>query len=276
MLHGIDGGNNLIKVANENGVHKMVSCLGEWRPRNLKSSFGDDIEFEYQGERGFAGTLALKESEFPREMMGDSKAHEDAKLRILIALHRFSDDYYNDIVVGQPIAQHTEDEKNKIIQMLKGKHTITVNNVERTFWIENVRVGAEGASVYFASDVEGQLVRIIDIGSGTVNLATVMDGQFIDKESYTIGFGSNSNKSSNMESMVKAIIAKTSQKWSQNDCVLVAGGSAKKSFPYLKEHFTNIEIINPRIKTKSGVELVHPVYGNAVGFYNIARMVYNV
>jgi plasmid segregation protein ParM len=48
--------------------------------------------------------------------MGDTKAHKDTLLRVLIGIHRYStlyqiDETEFDIVVGQPISKHTFDEK---------------------------------------------------------------------------------------------------------------------------------------------------------------------
>jgi plasmid segregation protein ParM len=121
---------------------------------------------EYEGGKYFAGTLAKYESEFGGRMMGDSKAHEDCKLRILIALHRIRFDTYQ-LVVGQPISRHNREEKEKIKQMLRGHHSITINERPRSFLIDKVEVAAEGGSAFW-SCVQDGLIRIIDIGSGTV------------------------------------------------------------------------------------------------------------
>ncbi len=271
MIGGADGGNNAVKLATIYGTKRMASTLGEYRERRLQSNFGDDdVIYEYEGERGFAGSLAQNESEFVREMMGDSKAHRDAKLRILIAIHRFMPDNYIDLVVGQPISKHTDEEKAKIKSMLTGRHTITVNGKERTFEIENVEVAAEGAAVYFAEPFEEDLLRIVDVGSGTVNLATIQNGNFIDKGSDSLYFGANSTKARDVSALTNAVIASTSAMWRREDTVIVAGGIAKEVSDKLAEHYPNVRIVKPRV----GNSIVHPVFANAVGYYNIARNIY--
>lgn len=275
MNVGVDGGNHMIKLVTDQGAYKQLSTLGEWRERKLHSSFGpDDIEFEYRGQKGFAGSLAKYESEFIREMKGDSKAHEDAQLRILIALHRFTNSHEFNLVVGQPINQHTDEEKRAIKNMLSGEHTIKVNGITKTFHINKVEVGAEGAAAYFANDIPDSLVRIVDIGSGTINLATVIDGNFIDRESDTLMFGSNTNKTNNLEAMSQSIISHTSTKWKKNDRVLVVGGLAEQLKPYIQKHYQQSECIKPKIYTNRGAQLVSPVFANAVGFYHLARVIY--
>lgn len=65
MIIGIDAGNYETKVCGPFGVKKFYSDIGEYRERNLKSSFGpDDMVWECEGKKGFAGSLARYESEF--------------------------------------------------------------------------------------------------------------------------------------------------------------------------------------------------------------------
>lgn len=50
-------------------------------------------------------------------MYGDSKAHEDTKIRVLLAINRYLDRYCPHfeniaIVTGQPIKRHKQTEKN--------------------------------------------------------------------------------------------------------------------------------------------------------------------
>ena len=103
---GIDPGNEEVKYASRFGIVKFKSAIGEYRNRHIESSHGnDDMIFEFNGRKGFAGTLALAESEFGGSLMVDSKAHEDTKIRVLLALHHLPGTTYQ-IVVGQPIKKH--------------------------------------------------------------------------------------------------------------------------------------------------------------------------
>jgi plasmid segregation protein ParM len=276
MIWGIDAGNFNGKVVNEEIAEIYRSCLGEWRERNLKSSFGsDDMEWEYQGEKGFAGTLAQYESEFPREMMGGTKAHEDAKLRVLLALHRYSGkDLEHDIVVGQPIDAHNEEEKNKIKRMLKGQHTIKVNGITKTFYIRRVEVAAEGGAIYWATRFNASLVRIIDIGSGTVNCATIIEGKYIDRDSFTLPFGANSTKTNDLTKLGRGVIAGTSGKWNAHDTVFIAGGVAKDIEEVIQTHYPTAKALPIPKLINGSIEILHPVFANATAFYNIAKEIY--
>lgn len=98
-----------INVCGPFGVSRFISEIEEYRERNMIQEFGEDnMIFEYKGRKGFAGSLAKYESELGGSRKGGTKAHNDAKIRILLAIHRYSDDMINDIVVGQPIGLHNE------------------------------------------------------------------------------------------------------------------------------------------------------------------------
>ncbi|AYA77322.1 hypothetical protein DOE78_18745 [Bacillus sp. Y1] len=273
MIIGIDAGNYESKLVTAHGAFKFRSCLGEWREFNLDTGAltDDDIIYEYKGTKGFAGTLAEKESLFIREMAGDTKAHEDAVLRILIGIHRYASDLEHDIIVGQPIRRHKAD-KSRIVEMLRGKHTITVNGVTKTFTIRNVAVAPEGAGAYVAYRGGESKVRIVDVGSATVNCATVVDGRFNDRDSWTLAFGANSAESYDVERLVDAIIANASKRWAKGDCVRVCGGMAEVMAPLLRKYFGNVAVMKPMVpKGHSAMTFVGPTYANAAGFYEIAR-----
>ena len=266
MILGIDAGNYETKVATQESVHKFRSLLGEWRERNFNSTYGNDMEFVYEGRKGLAGDIVQYECDFIRERFGDTKAHEDAKLRILLAIHQFSDDKENDIVVGQPIKTHTPDQKEAIKLMLKGSHTLSVNGITKTFNISNIEVAPEGAIAYWAYEGLEQHIRFIDIGSGTINLASVHKGRFVDRDSFTIEYGVNSVKALDINSLGAAIIAESSKRWKPNDVVRVCGGAAEEVAKSLTSHYKNCEVIKPWD--------LHPVYTNAIGCFELARVLY--
>lgn len=272
---GGDWGNFGTKIVTEEGAFQFRSCLGEYREFNIDKGTlnSDDIIFEYRGQRGFAGTLAENEALFLREMAGDSKNHEDALLRILIAIHRFTNDSEYNLVVGQPIRKHKA-EKEKIIEMLEGDHTITVNGVMKTFTIQNVAVAPEGAGAYWTYQGDESKIHIIDVGSSTVNCATVKDGMFIDRDSFTLPYGANSEYQYDLNELAKAIIAVTSKRWNKAECVRLCGGISENIFPFLSSYFSDIQMIRPLIKEGSSMKLKHPVFANAVGFYELGRDIY--
>lgn len=276
MRLGIDCGNHGVKVCGEHGLLQFNSSLGESREINLKQVHGqDDMVYEYQGECGFAGSLAMFESEFSGSIMGCTKAHRDSKIRALLAIHRYCT-VYNlqenqfDIVTGQPVSTHNINEKEKLKGMLKGEHTIKVNGVEKSFNINRVEIAAECASSYWSSNPKEGLARIIDVGSGTVNYATILEGRFIDKDSHTIPFGVNTNKTNNLKLLSRGIVTQVLKKWNPDDQVYVIGGVAETILPHLKEYFSNIEVLYPIYNQ----QYVNPVYANAIAFYIIAVNIY--
>ena len=260
MIVGIDAGNHEVKVASETKF-KFLSDIGEWRERKLKQNHGDDMEFEYKGRKGFAGTLARYESEFNGNMMGDTKAHEDTLIRVLLALWKLWGRTYQ-IVVGQPISRHVDDEKQRIKAMLRGTHDITVNGAKRSFTIERVEVAAEGATAFWSSPKSG-LLRIIDVGSATVNCATLNNGRYIDKDSFTIPFGMNTTKTHDHRALCRAVGAETLKKFKREDEVMIIGGAGALLQPFIREIYNN------------AYTPIEPVYANAQGFYEVGKKVYD-
>jgi plasmid segregation protein ParM len=275
MKLGIDAGNFKVKICGEKGLMNFISAIGESRQINLQQVHGmDDMYFEYQGEKGFAGSLALYESEFGGSIMGDTKAHTDTKLRVLIGIHRYVslyqiEDKEFDIVIGQPISKHTPEEKTRMKDMLKGWHTIIVNGIEKSFNIRNIEVAAEGVSAYWSNAKNG-LVRILDIGSGTVNYSTVLDGRYIDKDSGTLTFGVNTNKTNNLQALTRGIITHVLKKWNSSDKTVIVGGIAEQILPNLNGYFSNVEVLYPIYNQ----QYVNPIFANAIAFYIVAVNIY--
>ena len=276
---GIDAGNHKAKVVGPFGVDSFKTNICDWFERDIEETFGPyDMEFEISNRKGFAGTIAQFEDEFgDGTRYGDTKAHEDTKIRILLALHRYLSRYCPHIekvsfVTGQPIKQHKESEKQAIIKMLVGEHVIKVNGTQRKIIIEKVGVAPEGSGAFWARQKSG-LLRIIDVGSGTVNVATIIDNRHINTSSTTFNFGVETVKNKeDYATIARGIIRNTTKlKWSKSDTVLICGGISEGIYQYIKEHYINAEIINPTIQRGNGVTPLHPVFANAVGFYAIAK-----
>jgi plasmid segregation protein ParM len=108
-------------------IYKTAIC--DWFERDVEETFDkDDMEFEIDGRKGFAGTIAKYEDEYGGSgMFGETKFHEDNKIRLLLSIFRYIHKYSPSvnsvrIVTGQPIKQHKQIEKKGIIDMLKGPH----------------------------------------------------------------------------------------------------------------------------------------------------------
>lgn len=279
IILGIDAGSHGVKVFGPFGEDKFRSNVCGWFEREVKESFGeDDMEFEIDDRKGYAGTIALYEDEFgSASIYGDSKAHQDTKIRVLLAINRYLNRHSLsagrvEIVVGQPIKGHKETEKDLIKAMLVGQHTVKVNGNTRSFNIGNVGVAAEGSTAYWSNPVDG-VVRIIDIGSGTVNAATIIDKRHVNSASDTFNFGVETiNDKGNYSNMASGIIRNTTAlKWKRTDKVFVCGGISEGIIHLLAEHYQNAQILTPALKNGSEVKFLNSVYANAVGFYAVAK-----
>lgn len=279
---GIDAGNYRGKVAGPYGVDSYRTAICDWFERNIEEDFGeDDMEFSFKGRKGFSGTLASYEDQFGGgAMYGESKAHEDTLIRVLLALYRYTQMYcpgftrFN-IVAGQPIITHKPGEKKKLVDMLKGEHIVTINRKTHRYSIEEVGIAAEGSGAFWSSPKNGQ-IRIIDIGSGTVNCATLNDAKHINTASDTFNYGVETmGGRENIGNITRGVIRSTTQlKWRQSDDVHVCGGVTSDILPLLAEHYTNVKAIIPQLNAHDGVQVHLPTYANAVGFYEIARLTY--
>lgn len=275
MKLGVDAGNSEIKIYGEKGAFKFSSIVGEYRERKLKNSFSDsDIVFEFRGRKGFAGKLAEMESEFSGSLYGTTKAHEDTLIRVLIGLTKYGIAANYQIVVGQPIEQHTEEEKQRIKQMLIGAHEITVNDVKHEIRIERVEVAAESGAAFWSNPKKG-LIRILDFGSGTVNGASLLEGKYIDRDSFTCAFGLNTIQSTDKNALMRAVFIQAQQRrWNRDDKVFLVGGAAEELLEYAKNQFSSVELLKPKIVTDGRIDFLSPIFANAVGMYRIAEGVY--
>ncbi|MBU9711037.1 ParM/StbA family protein [Evansella tamaricis] len=286
MIFGVDPGNYQSKLMGSNGEFMIPSDVAPYSENLLgEETFGThDLIVEYEGRKYFFGTLAQFENEFSEfgetaTMFGDTKAHTDAKIRILVMLAQQEILGNVKCIVGQPVKKHNNEEKSKIKQMLIGHHRITINETTTQFTISDVGVAAEGASAYWAIPKKVRdrypTIRIIDIGSGTSNLITIHDGKLIKKGSDTFNFGTNT-VSSNIEDLAMANVrATTKLRWRRDDVVFICGGSAFEAYNVISDYYQNTHIIRPRITTENLVSKeLHPVFANSVGNYEIARRLF--
>ena len=263
---GIDAGGSATKLYDGRQFRQFPSAIGyDWRERNLKVQQGDhDYEWEYNGQRGFAGTLAQYESQMAESTKGDSKAHPDARLRVLLALHQYAEGTEHQIIVGQPIKTHTAAQKDIIKGLLLGRHEITVNGVKRVIVIRRCEVSPEGAAAGLLVS-NAKKVRVIDVGSGTVNFGTLIDRRYTDLGSGTMVMGMETVINPDPAAFARQIAAFAIRLgWSNSETVHLCSGGAESLQPELSKHFGGAEIIKPGMT----------VFANAEAFYLIARKLY--
>ncbi|PEJ50768.1 MULTISPECIES: ParM/StbA family protein [unclassified Bacillus (in: firmicutes)] len=273
QIIAIDAGNNEVKVCIGSKLDKFCSAIADWHKRPQQEQHGpDDMEWEYQGMKGFGGTLAKIESEFGSGMYGASKNHFEATMRILLALHRNTNEKDVYLAVGNPYDSLTKEVALDIKSSLIRTHEIKVNGQLKKFVIKDVIVAAEGAAAFHSVPYTTELVRIIDVGSGTVNLISILRGRIIDIESFTTDYGMLTSKYGEASpfAIARGIIGDTSKKWKKDDNVKVVGGPAEIIAPFIKNHYTNTEIITPQIWTPDGIKFALPIFSNVVGMYNLA------
>lgn len=279
LILGIDAGNFMAKVVGPFGTDFYKTNICDWFERKVDEAFGnDDMEFEIDGRKGFAGSIAAAEDDYGTgSMYGDSKAHEDTKIRVLLAIYRYLNRYcphFKDIyvVTGQPIINHKPEDKNAICDMLEGFHEFTVNGRSVSFTIEKVGVAPEGSGAYW-SNPQGGTIRILDIGSGTVNAATIIEKKHINNSSNTFNFGMETVKNKNdLQGISRGIVRSTSTlKWKKEDRVLICGGVAAGIHPFLSEHYQHAEILKPTMRRGDNISILDPVFANAAGFYALGK-----
>jgi plasmid segregation protein ParM len=230
--------------------------------------------YEYKGSRGFAGALAEQECEYAVSRTDDTKAHEDTIIRTLLALHTHCSDTEFRIVVGQPISTHTKNEKQQIVDMLQGVHEFTLNGITKHLHIREVKVAAEGAAAYWCNPKPGK-IHLIDMGGSTVNLATLIDGKYVDRDSWTLGFGFNTVTTKDFAPIARRICLEARKKWSRDEPVYIVGGIAQQLLEHVFGYFNVVDVLNAKYQPQPGtIRMLPPVYANAVAFFNIAREVY--
>lgn len=258
-----DFGRKNVKVVTAKKMFYFSSVVGEARERNLSSgNLKGDLEVEFEGENYYVGDLAERESDFYRSMMTKHKDHDDTRLLALTALHQ-ADVTEARLITGLPIASHNDANKKRLRQLLQGRWEITVNGERKTIVIRSVDVAVEGGAAFWSKPQDG-IVRVIDGGSKTINYVTLNNRRYVDRESGTLDFGFETNKSSNDKQLVARIAGELGKKWDSDDLIWTAGGKANVIAQYLNPYFHNVEA------------MPNALYANAMGFYKMGRVIHNV
>jgi plasmid segregation protein ParM len=260
----IDTGRNTIKLINKK---QFRSVVGDWQKRNLSND--GDYTVEINNEKFFVGNLALTESISPREMTTESKIHSETKTLFLTALGLTTTEEKPFIITGVPITQFNQETKENLEKLLCGNYTIKINDFPTKYVsINNITIAPEGGASFWYALSKNPLLqygkkRIIDLGSRTINYATINDKQYINKDSGTLSYGCLKLKDDKItpEQLASKIVADLSQKWmeynSDKDMILLTGGGTLILGKILKTYFKNCETIDD------------PVFSNVQGYYKM-------
>lgn len=267
----IDDGGYSTCIVTKDKQDKFPSVKGLYGNRTLTELTGrHDFVATYKGVKYVMGTLAKYDCKMPLQMHTDSKQNDFFDLSILVAIHQYGYGI-NYLVTSVPIGMHNEDEKNGRIKRLIGDHTITVNNIAKSFKIEDCKVAPESAVAYWIGEPEGKN-RYIDLGSRTIGYATTLneDGinRFIDTESGTFnGKGLEAlSDDYDQQALADYICGRLMSMWKNRDNVYILGGGALD-----KELVKGITSYFPK-----AVVMDNPQMANAIGMYTLGRIAYDI
>lgn len=257
VVCAVDTGRSGTKTVAEGTRDYFPSMLGEYREFRLERAMSvTDMIVEYEGEKYYVGSVA-EESISGAQMMLGSKAHNDTKLFVLSALHRVLPGNSSVLlIVGEPIANHTPQEKANLKSLLTGTHKITVNDEEKIFDIQRIEVAAECATPGWAMRRAGKF-HVIDVGSRTVNYATMNGNRWIDKLSGSLDYGLETVQNLSIPLFTRKVIADLTKRLNSLFPLILIGGKATELLPYFKQYTDNVSVADD------------PLYANANAFFKL-------
>lgn len=266
MFIGVDVGRRSVKVSGPLGpVRVFPSRVGEARQLRLADggAYGDYV-VELDGRAYFVGHLA-EESFARREMATESKLHEETRVLFASALGLAEPEPGSTVVTGLPISQHTNLVKEDLQNLLAGIKGVALNGRWIPLAIRELLVVPEGAGAFWAEamDENGMIrrqdlirhddspvrIRVLDLGSRTVNLVTLIGGRYLDRESFTLPYGllELDAMGAGMErDFVRRVVGDLSTRLSSlhpMDQFLLAGGGALVLTELIREHLPMTEVI---------------------------------
>lgn len=250
----IDAGKNLNKYVWRGGMGRFKSKLYPYR--ELRGDIVDDFIVEYKGAKYFGADLGDREGYIPISYKDTSKLHHTTLINVLSALHKIGATHYK-IIVGSPISNRTESEKQGICEMLKGTHKFTLNGSEKTIHIQECHVSPEGAAGFYSQPQAG-IVQGLDFGSTTINYFTMEDMKFVDRKSGTFSFDT---EITDLEGIMEGVHAQLSNKFGNYPTMLM-GGLAREMVPIVSKYYPKAFLVQ------------NPLFATSIGFYKIARGIY--
>jgi len=253
----IDCGRRAVKAFNGQRALSIPAVVGEWRERNV--SEGGNYSISINNEKYFVGDLAANESRFRREMVTQSKIHEETKILTLSALALMAVPGERiKLVTGLPVEQHTPDIKQEYIRLLSGRYDVEVNGTRSTIALgeDDIGITIEGGGAYWANN-PGRMCRVIDLGSRTINALTIKNGKFIDVDSFTLNYGcieiENAGTDAAAEQLARRVYADLSRRWLnvKSEKILLAGGGALAMGNWMQEYYPTARIVEDPINANA-------------------------
>lgn len=265
----IDNGGHSTCIVTKRGQEMFPSVKGKFGDRRLTKATGRyDYIVDYMGEKYVCGDLADLDCKLPLQMHTKSKQNDFYDLSILISIHQFGYDD-NQLITSVPIGMFTESEQQGLIARLKGTHTITVNDIKKTFDISKVKIAPETAVAYWINEIEGKS-NYIDLGSRTIGYSSIKNRNgkptFLDTESGTMygkglmALGTDFDQKG-LADYICGILIKD---WSEDDTIFLLGGGALDN-----KLVENIQNYFPRARPMS-----NPQMANALGMYKLGEIAY--
>lgn len=242
---GADIGKALVKLTTRKGGQIITEVFPSiiyphWDIKLRNHSRRYDFLIDYKGNKYIGGTLGEDEGTVDLFNSDMSKNHDETLIALLTGLTLFNEKFFN-VVFGTPIDLHTDEERNKLLDRIRGMHEITVNGQKHIIGISNVKLGPEGASSFHVNP-SNNLVRIIDFGSTTVNYATIKNKRYISKESGTKPYGMMNTKNTSIEHIAHAVVNQLKGIWQKGDEVHLVGGGALEAKPIVEQYFSNVQV----------------------------------
>lgn len=264
MFVGVDVGRRSVKVSGPMGLVRIFpSRVGA--ARELRLADGGEYVVEVDGRTFFVGHLA-EESFTRREMATESKLHVETRILFATALGLTEPQPGTTVVTGLPIDQHTNQIKGDLQNLLRGIQGVTLNRRTIDLDIHQVLVIPEGAGAFWAETMDESgsirrpdlirqydspvLVRLLDLGSRTINMVTLVGGRYLDRESFTLHYGLLELEAmgAGMErEFIRRIVGDLSIRLaslSPADPILLAGGGALVLGKVIREHFQAAEVVH--------------------------------
>lgn len=283
---GVDGGNDLCKVAGPYGTTKRYSWMGDYKPMNLREGnlFDDDMTWIYlnDGSRGISGQFAKYESKkgTAGSRRAETKNHRQAGMRVLLGIVWYIQQFNvttRDFNIGtlntiEAIKKNGKRDKEGIQQRLLGEHQLNVNGEEYTFRVHNVGVFPE-SGVAGLSDPVDDIHHVIDLGSGQTGMATLLGHKYIEERSTTLPFGLGNSRTTYKEIAQRILEEAEDRDWERDELTRLCGGGAQipELVKELRQAFgVHLPILRPKIRLYDGRVLeAEPEFANAIAVYRL-------